>query len=105
LLEAVNVGSEIQLAGQKLVSAGVAGQKGHFAAVERSQNVGIGRVSEGSLLLKFVGVAKTGHVVQATAADYAYLCLLQLRSWSWGFMTVSPQRLKPVQKLGQISQR
>jgi hypothetical protein len=44
------------------------------------QNVRIGGISKGSLLLDLVRVLETRHVVQTAAADNANLCLLQLRS-------------------------
>ncbi len=76
LLEAVNVGTKVEFAGQQLVAASVAGEKSDFASLEGAYDIGVGRVSEGRLQVDFVRVFKTGHVVQATAADDADLCLL-----------------------------
>ena len=46
LLEAVNVGAEIQLGGKNAVSAAVAGQERNFAAFQRAQDVGVRRLAE-----------------------------------------------------------
>ena len=47
LLEAVNVGAEIQLGGQNAVSASVAGQKRNLAAFQRAQDIGVGGLPNG----------------------------------------------------------
>ena len=58
LFEAINVGAEIQFAGQKLVAARVARQKRDFAAFQRSENVGVGGISEWSLLLDLLRIGR-----------------------------------------------
>ncbi len=80
LLEAVNIGAEIQFAGQQFVPASMAGQKGDLTPFERAQNVCVGGIAKRCLLAQFVRVAESGHVIQTTAPDNANLCLLQLRS-------------------------
>jgi hypothetical protein len=60
LLKAVNVGAEIQFAGEKFVAAGMAREKRHLAALERAQNVGIRRIAKGSLLLTSCASLKPG---------------------------------------------
>ena len=52
LLETVNVGAEIQLRGKNAMPTAMARQKRNFAAFERAQNIGVGRVTEWSLLLQ-----------------------------------------------------
>jgi hypothetical protein len=80
LFKAVNVGAEVQFAGEKLMPTGMAGEERYLAARERPENVSIRGISERSLLLDFVRVDETRHVVQTAAADYPNLCLLQMFS-------------------------
>jgi len=58
----------------------MARKKCHLPTFKRPQNVRIGRISKGSLLLDLMRVAESRHMVQTAATDYAYLRLLQLRS-------------------------
>ena len=48
LLEAVNVGAEVQLAGQDAVAASVTREEGHAAALQRAENISLRRRAEGS---------------------------------------------------------
>jgi hypothetical protein len=80
LLKAINIRPEIQFAGQQFVTARVPRQKRYFATGKSSQYVRIRRIAKRSLLAYLMRVAKARHVIQATAAYDAYLCLLQLRS-------------------------
>jgi hypothetical protein len=58
----------------------MAREKCHFAIFERSENIGIRRVSKRGLQPHFLRVFEARHVVQTAAADNSYLCLLHLRS-------------------------
>ena len=78
--EAVNIGAEIQFAGQKFVAARMAREKRHFAACESAENVGIGGIAKWRLQLRLRARPETRHVVQTAAADNSNFCLLQLRS-------------------------
>ena len=80
LLKAVDVGAEIQFAGQQLVATGVAREKCHLAALQRPENVGIRRSSKWSLLLNLAHAGETRHGIQAAAADNADLCVNQVCS-------------------------
>ena len=50
LFESINVGAEIQFAGQDAVAASVAGEEGDLAAFQRAENIGVGGLAEGSPL-------------------------------------------------------
>src|SRR6267143_118476 len=80
LFESVNVGAEIQFGRQQFVSTGVTGKKRHLPPFQCAKNVSVGGSTEGSLLLDLLHIPETRHVVQATAADDADLCLRQTRS-------------------------
>ena len=53
LLEAINIGAEIQFAGKNAVPASVTRQERHFAALQRAQDIGVGRLAERRLQAHF----------------------------------------------------
>jgi len=77
LFEAVNIGTEIQFRGKNAVPASVSGQECNLAALERAQYIGVGRISEWSLLLDFPHIAKAGHGIKPAASDNANFRLRQ----------------------------
>src|ERR1700733_1449282 len=60
------------------MSASVACQKCDFAALQRAQDIGIGRIAEGSFLRKFPHIGQAGHVIKAAATNDANFCLRQM---------------------------
>ena len=69
LLEAMNVGAEIEFAGQEAVAASVARQKSDLAAFERAADVGVGRRAERRLHPHFLDLGQAGHGIEPAAAD------------------------------------
>ena len=69
LLEAMNVGAEIQFAGQDAVAASMARQKRNFAAFQRTADVSVGRRAEGRFHAYFFHLAQPGHGVEPAPAD------------------------------------
>ena len=77
LFEPVYIGAKIQFRWQNAVSASVPRKKCDLAALKRTQYIGVGRISEWSLLLHFPDVANTGHGIKPTAANDANFRLRQ----------------------------
>ena len=77
LFESVNVGAEIQFGRQNAMPASVPSQECDLAAFERTENIGIGRISEWSLLFYLAHLGKAGHGIEPAAADNANFCLRQ----------------------------
>ena len=77
LLEAINVGPEIQLGGQNAVSAAVTGQERDFTAFQRAQNVGVRGFAERRLQAYLFDFGEAGHGVQPAAANDSDFCLWQ----------------------------
>ena len=71
----MNIGAEIEFAGKNAVSARVARQKGHFAALERAADVGVGRRAERRLHAYFFYFCQPWHGIQTAATDNANLRL------------------------------
>jgi hypothetical protein len=69
LLEAVNVGAEIQFTGKNAVPACVTRQKSDLAAFKRATDLGIGRRAERSSEADFFHFSQAWHGVQPAAAD------------------------------------
>ena len=80
LLEAMNVGSEIQFAGQDAVPAPVSRQKGYLATLKRTEHIGVRGRAERRLQLDFVHLAQPRHRIQPTAADDSDFRLWQTTS-------------------------
>ena len=77
LLEAVNVGAEIQLGGEDAMAASVTGEESNFASGESAEDIGVRGCAEGSFELNFVNVSEALHGIKAAAANDADLCLCQ----------------------------
>src|SRR5258708_4327546 len=88
----MDVGAEIQLAGQNAMAAPVTRKKGHLAAFQRPQDIGLGRIAKGSLQRNLTDIRKAGHGVQATAADNADFRLLQRDSPGIAKLVIIPKR-------------
>src|SRR5437868_11012135 len=85
LLEAVNVGAEVQLRRQQAMTAPMPGQGRDFPAFEIPRHICIRRIAGRSLLAEFVHIREAGHVVQPAAANDADFRLRQtllLKCWT-----------------------
>jgi hypothetical protein len=80
LFEAVNVGAEIEFAGQDAVAASVPCEEGHFAAFESTANVDVRGSAKWRLQAHFLGFAQARHRIEAATANDAYFCLGQISS-------------------------
>src|SRR6185295_18641111 len=68
-LEAVDVGAVVDLGGQQAMAAAVAGQKGHGAAFQLAEDIGVRRNAERCLDPALFADLHPLHLVQAAAAD------------------------------------
>ena len=71
LLEPVNIGAEVELAGRDAVAAAVTGQEGDGPAVELAYHVGVRGLAEGGVERDLAQVGDAGHGVKPAAADDA----------------------------------
>ncbi len=69
LLQAVDVGAEVELGGEDAVSAAVAGEESDFAAFERHRGHKASQGSPKGVESVFLDVGEAGHGVKPAASD------------------------------------
>ena len=69
LLEAMNVGAEIEFAWKDPVSASVASQERDFTALEHSADVGIGGTAKRGPEANFFDFGEAGHGIKPASAN------------------------------------
>ena len=78
-----DVGAKVQFAGQDTMTASVARQKSNLATFKFADKY-VGGIAKGRRSPHLLRIGKSGHGVQAAAADDANFCLLQTGSERWG---------------------
>lgn len=80
LLEPMNVAPEIQFTGQNAMTASVACQKSHFAALKHAADIGVGRRPERRFEADLFRLAEARHGIKAASTDDPDFRLWQTRS-------------------------
>ncbi len=80
LLEPVNIGAEVESAGQDAVATSVASQECDLAAFKGAADIGIGRAAKRGAQTNFFDLCEAGHGIEPAASDDSDFHLRQTSS-------------------------